>query len=250
MKKNTLKIIILFFIFFFANKYILAQKPLDTDDDGVSDKDEINIYYTDINNPDTDGDGYSDWLELNTNHSPHNPKKITLDENDQDKDGLSDKMELRFHTNLLNPDTDGDDYSDYLELKNGFDPKTKGNKKLEKLIKIDLEKQKLNYFIGGVKFKTFIISTGKPSMPTPKGVFHIKTKHKKAWSNTYKLWMPYWMEFTHKIGIHELPIWPNGNREGENTLGEKASHGCVRLGIGDAEILYSLVDIGTKIIIN
>jgi len=36
----------------------------DTDGDGLSDVDEINIYHTDPNNPDTDGDGFSDGVEV------------------------------------------------------------------------------------------------------------------------------------------------------------------------------------------
>jgi len=43
---------------------------VDTDNDGLSDYEEINIYGTDYNNPDTDGDGYFDGLEIKNNYSP------------------------------------------------------------------------------------------------------------------------------------------------------------------------------------
>jgi hypothetical protein len=38
---------------------------LDTDNDGLSDWDELNTYGTDPNNPDTDGDGLTDGVEVN-----------------------------------------------------------------------------------------------------------------------------------------------------------------------------------------
>jgi hypothetical protein len=44
----------------------------DTDDDGLSDDDEVNIYGTDPNNPDTDGDGYLDGVEVENGYDPLN----------------------------------------------------------------------------------------------------------------------------------------------------------------------------------
>jgi hypothetical protein len=46
---------------------------LDSDGDGLSDWDEINIYGTDPFNPDTDGDGWSDWHEVMMGTDPLNP---------------------------------------------------------------------------------------------------------------------------------------------------------------------------------
>jgi|AntRauTorckE6833_2_1112554.scaffolds.fasta_scaffold00174_3 hypothetical protein len=42
----------------------------DSDDDGLSDYDEINIHGTDPNNPDTDGDGYLDGVEVENGFDP------------------------------------------------------------------------------------------------------------------------------------------------------------------------------------
>ncbi len=244
-----MKKIFYFSLFVFILTFNLAKANIiDSDNDGVNDKDEIEIYKTDPNNPDTDGDGYSDWIELNNGYSPLAPNK-KLTENDFDNDGLSDKDELLFHTEIDNPDTDGDGYSDGTEIKNGYDPLNKEARKLEKLIKINLKEQKLTYFLGGVRRGEFIISSGVNNT-TPKGVFKIDRKIKKAWSN-FGLWMPYWMSFYKgKYGIHELPIWPNGRREGVNHLGKPASHGCVRLGTEDAKTLYNWTEIGTIVIIH
>ena len=120
---------------------ISANNLVDSDLDGVPDQDEANIYHTDISKSDTDGDGYSDWLELNTGFSPLNPKPARLEDNDFDSDGLSDRMELNFHTDISNPDTDGDGVSDGDEIFSGNDPrdKTEGARLKGKRIQIDLE---------------------------------------------------------------------------------------------------------------
>lgn len=49
---------------FMANGFTLSQTAEDTDGDGLSDADEIDIYGTEINNPDTDGDGCPDGWEV------------------------------------------------------------------------------------------------------------------------------------------------------------------------------------------
>jgi len=48
----------------------------DTDNDGISDYDEINKWYTDPNNPDTDGDGFSDSSEIESGYNPNGPGKL------------------------------------------------------------------------------------------------------------------------------------------------------------------------------
>ena len=67
----------------------------DTDDDGLSDGDEVNIHGTDPLDPDTDNDGLNDGDEINT----HN-------------------------TEPLNPDTDGDNLFDGFEVQNRYNPRS------------------------------------------------------------------------------------------------------------------------------
>lgn len=199
---------------------------------------------------DSDGDGYPDEQELKNNYSPYNPAKIKITESDIDKDGLSDYWELKFKTDPLQADTDGDGFKDGAEIDLAHDPLATSTKKLSQKIEINLKKQRLTYFVAGQPYKEFMVSTGKASMPTPTGTFKILNKVKKAWSKTYGLWMPYWLGLNHgEFGIHELPVWPGGYREGTDHLGKPVSHGCIRLGIGAAQYIYDRVATGTEVLI-
>ena len=250
MKLRGSAILILLFL-------VLSARPVfadisdkkDSDQDGISDYDEINIYKTDPYKKDTDGDGYEDWLELNKGYSPSVNKPLKLEESDFDGDGLNDRLELKFHSDLKNKDTNGNGVVDGKEVELGYDPARPDKTKLEKIIKIDKVNQVLTYFLNEVKMGEYKVSTGVKNY-TPKGEYKIVNKSPKAWS-PYGLWMPWWMGLgSGKFGIHELPIWPNGYREGENHLGKAVSHGCVRLGVGPAKKLYDWAEVGTKVIIN
>lgn len=120
-----------------------------------------------------------------------------------------------------------------------------------KYIDINLSKQHLSIFENGMRLGTYRISAGKRGMATPTGSFKILSKRSRAWSNKYKLFMPYWMQFTPVgHGIHELPEWPGGYKEGVAHLGRPVSHGCVRLGVGPAKAVYEWADIGIPVIIH
>ena len=88
-------------------------------------------------------------------------------------------------------------------------------------------------------------------METPRGQTKIYNKYPRAFSRSYGLFMPYWMAIAAdgSRGIHELPEWPNGYKEGANHLGIPVSHGCVRLGVGPAKFVYDWVQIGTPVVI-
>lgn len=116
-----------------------------------------------------------------------------------------------------------------------------------KYIEINLTEQRMYTFEGSNLINSYIVSTGKWSMPTPTGVFYIQDKTARAWSNKYKLYMPWWNSIGGSYGIHELPEWPNGYKEGEAHLGTPVSHGCIRLGVGSAEEVYNWAPIGTAV---
>jgi len=199
---------------------------------------------------DTDGDGYADDLEIASGYSPFTAEPQKLENHDADQDGLSDYWELKFQTGATNPDTDADGYLDGQEVDWAFDPLSSSTVRLDRRLEIDLKTQTLAYFVAGWLFKEFPVSTGRPSMPTPSGNFQIVNKNAKAWSKTYQLWMPYWLGLDRgSIGIHELPVWPGGQREGASHLGTPVSHGCIRLGVGPAEYLFRRLEVGTAVLI-
>lgn len=80
-------------------KYVVSGGPLDSDSDGISDAEELQLG-TDPKNPDTDGDGLTDGEEVKKYHTdPLNP--------DTDYDALTDGAEVYNHkTDPLARDTD------------------------------------------------------------------------------------------------------------------------------------------------
>lgn len=198
---------------------------------------------------DHDGDGYDDATEIANGYTPYGPGRLY--EHDADGDGLSDGYELDAGTDPLLADSDGDGYDDALELSRGYDPRDPSPVKAKKRIVISIAKQELTSYQGSVIMATHPVSTGRPGHPTPIGTFAILDKIPRAWSASAKLWMPYWMPFIGtKYGLHELPEWPGGVKEGEEHLGTPVSGGCVRLGVGAARELYDWAEIGTEVVIN
>lgn len=120
-----------------------------------------------------------------------------------------------------------------------------------KYIDINLSTQIMTTFHDGKILGAYLISSGKRGMETPRGTHRIYNKSRRPWSKQYHLFMPYWMAITPdgKYGIHELPEWPGGYKEGQNHLGIPVSHGCMRLGVGPAETVYNWADIGTPVVV-
>lgn len=249
VKKFIRTKIFIFVIVLLLPSLVYAQ-AVDSDADGLTDEEEIKIY-TDPYKADTDADGYNDKEEIDNGYSPHRPDYLMY-QLDWDKDGLNDALEIKFGTDLQNPDTDADGHLDGEEVLAGFDPLNKETVKLPKKIEINLERQELSYLVNDILIGTFQVSSGLPGKETPQGNYQIYSKAPKAWSKLAGLWMPYWMAFVPngRFGIHELPYWPSGYREGADHLGKPVSHGCVRLGIGPAEFLYNWAEIGTPVIIS
>lgn len=238
---------------------------MDSDGDGLDDKLERAIG-ADSFKADSDSDGYPDSLEIFYHFNPLGSGRLLIDkefssklagnillqtENHGEAWYLNPKDNLRYYIaddqalfkiiRYLGKGISNDDLS---QVADGI----LIDDRMPKNIKIDVgPKQRLYYYLGDVQLGSFPISAGKAISPTPKGNFKIINKHPKAWS-PYGLWMPYWLGLgTGRFGIHELPIWPNGYREGQNHLGIPVSHGCIRLGIGPAKFLYNWVEIGTLV---
>ena len=119
-----------------------------------------------------------------------------------------------------------------------------------KYIDIDLTNQLLTLFDGTTQIAQYIVSSGKPSTPTPVGTRTVQYHDPRSWSSEAGLWMPWFLSMGGGYGIHELPEWPNGYKEGEAHLGTPVSHGCVRLGVGPAQTVYNWTPDGTQVFIH
>ena len=99
-------------------EYRAGTDPNDTDsdDDSLSDGDEVSTYGTDPLDTDTDGDSYLDGEEVSYGSDPVDAAStpLTLD---TDGDGLSDYAETSVYgTDPNDSDTDGDGLTDYEEV--------------------------------------------------------------------------------------------------------------------------------------
>jgi hypothetical protein len=211
---------------------------VDSDGDGLSDEQE-KVYYTDANNPDTDGDGFSDGIEIKYDYSPHMVGGKKMHESDVDRDGLNDWLERWFGSDIGIADTDGDGFEDYEEVVKGYSPmSTALEKRFDREVVVDREKQRVYFMTDGVKVHNFPASTGNPGSETPSGEFSMlrKVADKSYVGPGYNLPGVKWnVEFTPMYYLHTA-YW-------HNDFGVRThSHGCVNLRESDAKIIYDSVD--------
>lgn len=218
----------------------------DTDADGLTDNEEITRYFTNPQNADTDGDGFPDGIEIANGFSPHAGNRKKLLEVDSDNDGLSDSLEIILGTNLTKGDTDDDGIDDKKEVFTGFNPLIgNNNREVRRHAEVDLNTQKLHYFMNGIELGSFGVSSGKLQTPTPKGEFKVlrkvpvvhyigpgydlpNTKWNLEFKRTYYLHGAYWHK---QFGIRPM------------------SHGCVNIAYKDVEKLYQFLDVGDKVFV-
>ena len=105
---------------------------------------------------------------------------------------------------------------------------------------ISINQQKLHLYSDGAHVADTSIATGVPSLPTPLGVFSVIQKQVFHRSNIYNdAPMPYMQRITWSgVAMHE----------GES-IGHRASHGCIRMPHDFAIRLYHLTKLGTRVVI-
>lgn len=108
--------------------------------------------------------------------------------------------------------------------------------------------------------QTFKIATGQSEYPTPDGLFEVTNKAiDPVWTVPNSPWAGELQGQTVKGGIAENPLkarWLglvdgigiHGTDETQS-LGTRASHGCLRMSVPDVKELYSLVPVGTPVLI-
>lgn len=122
----------------------------------------------------------------------------------------------------------------------------------EKNLVVDLSEQKMYVKIGSAVIKTFRVSSGAPSHPTPPGNYTISLKQpvRVAASRPHYIMPLFQMFRSGGYGIHALPSLANDRgvfwREALNHIGTRRSHGCIRLLPDDAKYVWNFTDVGTK----
>jgi hypothetical protein len=105
---------------------------------------------------------------------------------------------------------------------------------------VSIDQQKLHLYSDGAHVADTSVATGVPSLPTPLGVFNVIQKQIFHRSNIYSnAPMPFMQRITWSgVALHE----------GES-IGHRASHGCIRMPHDFAVRLYQLTKLGARVII-
>jgi hypothetical protein len=106
---------------------------------------------------------------------------------------------------------------------------------------VSIDQQKLHLYADGMHVADTSVATGVPSLPTPLGVFSVIQKQVFHRSNIYSnAPMPFMQRITWSgVALHE----------GES-IGHRASHGCIRMPHDFAVRLYHLTKLGVPVIVS
>lgn len=100
--------------------------------------------------------------------------------------------------------------------------------------------QHAHVYRNGIPIGMSTVSTGKPGYATPTGVFTVLQKHVEHKSNLYQnAPMPYMQRLT----------WDGIAMHAGNVPGYPASHGCIRLPLEFAKLLFGVTRIGLTVVI-
>ncbi|MFD2498459.1 L,D-transpeptidase family protein [Rhizorhabdus histidinilytica] len=108
------------------------------------------------------------------------------------------------------------------------------------VIVVSIAQQRAYAYRNGVPIGISTVSTGKKGHETPTGVFTLLQKNVDHKSNLYNnAPMPYMQRLT----------WDGIALHAGNLPGYPASHGCVRLPMGFAKLLYGVTKLGLTVIV-
>ena len=108
------------------------------------------------------------------------------------------------------------------------------------LIWIDVDAKRLMVYENGNAAASFPIAAGAADTPSPIGVFRVNRRFATALSGFGTRFLGLSVPWG-QYGIHGT------NRP--SSIGQNASHGCIRLRVKDAEALYARVGTGTRVVI-
>ena len=121
----------------------------------------------------------------------------------------------------------------------------------DKLLVADVTSKKMWAFENGKQVKSFLVSAGKPSTPTPIGEFHVYAKFTSQdmrgnnpdgspYFQPAVPWVSYFYEGSAVHGVYWHPLSWFG--------AINSSHGCVGLPVDEAQWVYNWDSIGTTVI--
>lgn len=93
----------------------------------------------------------------------------------------------------------------------------------------------------------WVTTVGKPSTPSPIGIFYSDEKYESIGDDNSSA--KYVTHITETYYYHSVIYDPQGNYVKDGRLGEAISHGCIRLSLENAKIMYENIPLGTTIII-
>lgn len=123
-------------------------------------------------------------------------------------------------------------------------------------VHVDLGDQLATVMVGDKVVREYKTSTGAYNTPTPTGRFKILSKQDlRVGSKAPHYRMPYFQQVTQGfVGFHALPYLERDNgvfwKEALNHIGQRVSHGCVRMLPEDASDLFALTEVGTPVVIH
>lgn len=122
----------------------------------------------------------------------------------------------------------------------------------ETYVDVNLTAQTMTYYLNGYAVLASPCVTGNVNAGngTPAGFYSIKVMvpGKRLVGPTWNVWVNYWMRFTDgSIGLHDAS-WRSSF--GGNIYQTNGSHGCVNLPPDVAATLYSMVTVGTPVVVH
>ncbi|MEL6374162.1 MAG: L,D-transpeptidase [Pseudomonadota bacterium] len=100
--------------------------------------------------------------------------------------------------------------------------------------RVDLSSQRMQVFVDGRKRFTWRVSTGRRGWRTPAGTYQPWAMKPRLYSKRFR------MQLSHVIWIDTTGIAIHGTTR-MSRLGRTASHGCIRLALGNARTFYRMV---------
>ena len=111
-------------------------------------------------------------------------------------------------------------------------------------IEVSIIEQKVLIYEDNKLIKSMICSTGIKNKDTPEGFFYTNGKGEYFFNSKYSQGAFYWVNFLNNIYLfHSVPVDIENNIITSESLklGEKASHGCIRLSLEDSKWLYDTI---------